>query len=134
MQLQEAETGEGRCGLVSLRSRSYAIHSRITAQILGIRQAKTCSKTTVYDPTCGSGLLLFKRRSTLYGQEKDATTRRLAAWMNMILHNNPIQDMAAHRSSAEPIRGYQSPRTTDYLTRSIRPHQAYPQTGLRDRL
>jgi type I restriction enzyme M protein len=28
--------------------------SRIMAQILGIRQAKTSSDTTVYDPTCGS--------------------------------------------------------------------------------
>src|SRR5437870_7812838 len=34
--------------------------SRIIAQILGIRDAKTSSDTTVYDPTCGSGSLLLK--------------------------------------------------------------------------
>src|SRR5205807_9254964 len=34
--------------------------SRVMAHILGIRQAKTSSDTTVYDPTCGSGSLLLK--------------------------------------------------------------------------
>ena len=34
--------------------------SRIMAQILGIRDAKTSADTTVYDPTCGSGSLLLK--------------------------------------------------------------------------
>src|SRR3954463_10019872 len=68
--------------------------SRIIAQILGIRGAKTTNDTTVYDPTCGSGSLLLKVADeartpvTLYGQEKDATTAGLAR-MNMILHNNP---------------------------------------------
>src|SRR5258705_614998 len=34
--------------------------SRIMAQIVGIRNAKTSATTTVYDPTCGSGSLLLK--------------------------------------------------------------------------
>ncbi len=34
--------------------------SRIMAQIIGIRNAKTTNATTVYDPTCGSGSLLPK--------------------------------------------------------------------------
>jgi type I restriction enzyme M protein len=34
--------------------------SRIIAQILGVRTAKTSASTTVYDPTCGSGSLLLK--------------------------------------------------------------------------
>jgi len=68
--------------------------SRILAQIIGIRQAKTSAATTVNDPTCGSGSLLLKVGDeagtpvTLYGQEKDAATSALAR-MNMILHNNP---------------------------------------------
>src|SRR5438876_4693236 len=68
--------------------------SRIMAQIIGIRDAKNTSATTVYDPTCGSGSLLLKvgdeagTTVTLYGQEKDAATSGLAR-MNMILHNNP---------------------------------------------
>lgn len=68
--------------------------SRIMAQILGIRQAKTSADTTVYDPTCGSGSLLLKvgdearTAVTLYGQEKDSATSGLAR-MNMILHDNP---------------------------------------------
>jgi len=68
--------------------------SRIIAQVLGIRSAKTTSATTVYDPTCGSGSLLLKVADeartpvTLNGQEKDGPTSGLAR-MNMILHNNP---------------------------------------------
>lgn len=68
--------------------------SRVIAQILGIRTAKTSASTTVYDPTCGSGSLLLKvadeahSKLTLYGQEKDSATSGLAR-MNMILHNNP---------------------------------------------
>jgi len=68
--------------------------SRIISQIIGIREAKSTSATTVYDPTCGSGSLLLKvgdeatAKVTLYGQEKDAATSGLAR-MNMILHNNP---------------------------------------------
>ena len=68
--------------------------SRLIAQSLGIRNAKTSNATTVYDPTCGSGSLLLKvadeagTEVTLYGQEKDAATSGLAR-MNMILHNNP---------------------------------------------
>src|SRR6266508_1864141 len=34
--------------------------SRIMAQIIGIRNAKTSAATTVYDPTCGAGSLLIK--------------------------------------------------------------------------
>jgi type I restriction enzyme M protein len=34
--------------------------SRVIAQILGIRDAKTSPDTTVYDPACGSGSLLLK--------------------------------------------------------------------------
>ena len=68
--------------------------SRVIAQVLGIRHAKTSNATTVYDPTCGSGSLLLKvgdeatAQVTLYGQEKDSATSGLAR-MNMILHNNP---------------------------------------------
>ncbi|WP_437194491.1 type I restriction-modification system subunit M [Planctomicrobium sp. SH527] len=68
--------------------------SRVIAQILGIRKAKTSAQTTAYDPTCGSGSLLLKvadeaqSKLTLYGQEKDSATSGLAR-MNMILHNNP---------------------------------------------
>src|SRR5499433_2536403 len=70
--------------------------SRVIAQVLGIRHAKTTAGTTVYDPTCGSGSLLLKVgdeaahgrkvRVTLYGQEKDNATAALAR-MNMILHD-----------------------------------------------
>jgi type I restriction enzyme M protein len=70
--------------------------SRVIAQTLGIRNADTSNKTTVYDPTCGSGSLLLKIgdeashgknvRLSLYGQEKDSSTAGLAR-MNMILHD-----------------------------------------------
>ncbi|HCI15192.1 MAG TPA: type I restriction endonuclease subunit M, partial [Gallionellaceae bacterium] len=69
--------------------------SRVMAQIIGIREARTTNDTTVYDPTCGSGSLLLKvaaeasAKVTLYGQEKDTATAGLAQ-MNMILHDNPL--------------------------------------------
>lgn len=81
--------------------------SRIMAQIIGIRSAKTRASTTVYDPTCGSGSLLLKvgdeagTAVTLYGQEKDATTSGLAR-MNMILHNNPTALIAQGNTLAAP--------------------------------
>ncbi|MFO0698946.1 MAG: type I restriction-modification system subunit M [Nitrospira sp.] len=81
--------------------------SRIIAQILGIRDAKTSPDTTVYDPTCGSGSLLLKvadearTRVTLYGQEKDATTAGLAR-MNMILHNNAEALIVQGNTLADP--------------------------------
>jgi type I restriction enzyme M protein len=81
--------------------------SRIMAQTIGIREAKTSSRTTVYDPTCGSGSLLLKvgdeagTAVTLYGQEKDATTSGLAR-MNMILHNNPTATIVQGNTLSNP--------------------------------
>ncbi len=81
--------------------------SSIMAQILGIRHAKTTSKTTVSDPYCGSGSLLLKVGDeartpvTLYGQEKDATTSGLAR-MNMILHNNPTATIIQGNTLSTP--------------------------------
>jgi type I restriction enzyme M protein len=82
--------------------------SRVMAQIIGIRAAQTSSRTTVYDPTCGSGSLLLKvgeESSTpvsLYGQEKDAATAGLAR-MNMILHNNPTAEIKQGNTLANPL-------------------------------
>jgi type I restriction enzyme M protein len=82
--------------------------SRVMAQIIGIRTAQTSSRTTVYDPTCGSGSLLLKvgeESSTpvsLYGQEKDAATAGLAR-MNMILHNNPTAEIKQGNTLANPL-------------------------------
>lgn len=81
--------------------------SRVIAQILGIRTAKTSAKTTVYDPTCGSGSLLIKvadeatTKVTLYGQEKDSATSGLAR-MNMVLHNNPEAEIIQGNTIADP--------------------------------
>ncbi len=82
--------------------------SRIMAQISGIKSAKTSARTTVYDPTCGSGSLLLKVGDeagtpvTLYGQEKDAATSGLAR-MNMILHNNPTALIKQGNTLANPL-------------------------------
>ena len=95
--------------------------SRIIAQILGIREAKTSPDTTVYDPTCGSGSLLLKvadearTRVTIYGQEKDATTAGLAR-MNMILHNNPTALIAQGNTLADPkFKDGEPLKTFDYV-------------------
>jgi hypothetical protein len=81
--------------------------SRVIAQILGIRAAKTSPGTTVDDPTCGSGSLLLKIADeartpvTLYGQEKDASTSGLAR-MSTILHDNPTALIAQGNTLADP--------------------------------
>ena len=99
--------------------------SRIMAQIIGIRDAKTSAATTVYDPTCGSGSLLLKVADeaktpvTLEGQEKDAATAGLAR-MNMILHNNPTALIVQGNTLADPKfkdghAGNDSLKTFDYV-------------------
>jgi type I restriction enzyme M protein len=95
--------------------------SRVMAQIIGIRGAKTTSSTTVYDPTCGSGSLLLKvgeEASTsvsLYGQEKDAATAGLAR-MNMILHDNPTAEIMQGNTLANPLFTDQEHlKTFDYV-------------------
>lgn len=95
--------------------------SRVIAQIIGIRGAKTSATTTVYDPTCGSGSLLLKVADeaatpvTLYGQEKDAATSGLAR-MNMILHNNPTAIIKLGNTLANPaFKDGNSLKTFDYV-------------------
>lgn len=67
--------------------------SRVIAKVLGLDKVNSI-RTTIYDPTCGSGSLLLRAKAetptdaTLYGQEKDNATIGLAK-MNMILHNDP---------------------------------------------
>src|SRR5213594_4593676 len=95
--------------------------SRIMAQLIGIREAKTSAATTVYDPTCGSGSLLLKvgdeagTAVTLYGQEKDASTSALAR-MNMILHNNPTALIEQGNTLANPkFKENGTLKTFDYV-------------------
>ncbi len=95
--------------------------SRIMAKITGIHDAKTTNKTTVYDPTCGSGSLLLKvgdqatAKVTLYGQEKDAATSGLAR-MNMILHNNPTAMILQGNTLANPLfKDRDRLKTFDYV-------------------
>lgn len=81
--------------------------SRIISQIIGIKAAKPTTKTTVYDPTCGSGSLLLKvgdeagAKVSLYGQEKDSATSGLAR-MNMILHDNPTAQIEQGNTLTDP--------------------------------
>ena len=95
--------------------------SRVIAQIIGIREAKTTNATSVYDPTCGSGSLLLKVADeagtavTLYGQEKDAATSGLAR-MNMILHNNPTALISQGNTLSDPkYKDGDTLKTFDYV-------------------
>ncbi len=95
--------------------------SRVIAQVVGIRGAKTTPETTVYDPTCGSGSLLLKVADeagstvTLYGQEKDSATSALAR-MNMILHNNAGAVIEPGNTLAEPkFKDGDTLKTFDYV-------------------
>jgi type I restriction enzyme M protein len=95
--------------------------SRIMAQVIGIRNARTSATTTVYDPTCGSGSLLIKvgdeagTAVTLYGQDKDAATSGLAR-MNMILHNYPTAAVVQGNTLTDPkFKDGDSLKTFDYV-------------------
>src|ERR1017187_1658101 len=95
--------------------------SRVMAQVVGIRDAKTGAATTVYDPTCGSGSLLLKVADeagtpvTLYGQEKDSATAGLAR-MNMVLHNNAGAVIEQGNSITDPkFRTGDTLKTFDYV-------------------
>jgi type I restriction enzyme M protein len=95
--------------------------SRVMAQVIGIREAKTSATTTVYDPTCGSGSLLLKvgdaagTAVTLYGQEKDVATSVLAR-MNMILHGNPTALVEQGNTLTDPrFKDGDALKTFDYV-------------------
>lgn len=95
--------------------------SRIMAQIIGIDSGKVDNKTTVYDPTCGSGSLLLKvgdvaqAKVTLYGQEKDAATSGLAR-MNMILHDNATALIKQGNTLSDPkFKDGDSLKTFDFV-------------------
>ncbi len=80
--------------------------SRVMAKVIGVENSKSRGDT-IYDPTCGSGSLLLKAADeapyglTIYGQEKDNTTRALAK-MNMILHGNAIADIRQGDTLSSP--------------------------------
>ncbi len=95
--------------------------SRIIASVIGISPENAIGRTSVYDPTCGSGSLLLKvaaqagKQITLEGQEKDVTTAGLAR-MNMILHDFPgAKILAGNTLSTPKFLDGQSLRTYDYV-------------------
>lgn len=97
--------------------------SRVLAKVIGISPENSNARTTVYDPTCGSGSLLLKvaaeagakKRITLEGQEKDVTTAGLAR-MNMILHDFPGATILSGNTLASPkFKDGEQLRTYDYV-------------------
>ena len=82
--------------------------SRIMAKVINAEEA-TSNHETVYDPTCGSGSLLLKVadeakgdiKLSLYGQEKDYTTKGLAI-MNMWMHGFETADIRQDNTLADP--------------------------------
>ncbi|HKL47053.1 MAG TPA: class I SAM-dependent DNA methyltransferase, partial [Candidatus Izemoplasmatales bacterium] len=80
--------------------------SRVMSKIIDVDRAEVPSYT-VYDPTCGSGSLLLKVAEeapnglTIYGQEKDISTKSLAI-MNMWLHGNPEATIEGKNTLADP--------------------------------
>ena len=95
--------------------------SRIMASIIGITGANTTARTTVYDPTCGSGSLLLKvgeaapTKVALYGQEKDVTTQALAR-MNMVLHGYATAEIEGGNTLTTPMfKSGDALQTFDYV-------------------
>jgi type I restriction enzyme M protein len=80
--------------------------SRILAKVINVDSADKPS-FTAFDPTCGSGSLLLKvaeeapKGLTLYGQEKDISTKGLAI-MNMWLHGYPEASISGGNTIASP--------------------------------
>lgn len=95
--------------------------SRVIAQVIGISPTNAVAKTSVYDPTCGSGSLLLKvadqagTHITLEGQEMDVTTAGLAR-MNMILHDFPTANILQGNTLSTPkFKDGEQLRTYDYV-------------------
>ena len=95
--------------------------SRVMAKVIGLGNAKNGKKTTIYDPTCGSGSLLLRATfetpdgATIYGQEKDNATVGLAK-MNMILHNEPYGDIRLGDTINDPqFKENDQLKTFDYI-------------------
>ena len=95
--------------------------SRVMAKVIGLGNAKNGKKTTIYDPTCGSGSLLLRAMyetpdgATVYGQEKDNATVGLAK-MNMILHNETYADIKQGDTINDPqFKENDQLKTFDYI-------------------
>lgn len=95
--------------------------SRVMAKVIGLGNAKNGKKTTIYDPTCGSGSLLLRAicetpdGATIYGQEKDNATVGLAK-MNMILHNEIYADIRQGDTINDPqFKDDDQLKTFDYI-------------------
>ncbi len=95
--------------------------SRVMAKVVGLSNAKNGKRTTIYDPTCGSGSLLLRAMcetpegATVYGQEKDNATVGLAK-MNMILHNEIYADIKQGDTINDPqFKDDDQLKTFDYI-------------------
>ena len=95
--------------------------SRVVAKVIGLSNAKNGKRTTIYDPTCGSGSLLLRAMcetpegATVYGQEKDNATVGLAK-MNMILHNEIYADIKQGDTINDPqFKDEDQLKTFDYI-------------------
>lgn len=95
--------------------------SRVMAKVIGLGNARNGKKTTIYDPTCGSGSLLLRAicetpdGATIYGQEKDNATVGLAK-MNMILHNEIYADIKQGDTINDPqFKDDDQLKTFDYI-------------------
>ena len=95
--------------------------SRVMAKVIGLNQAKNGKRTTIYDPTCGSGSLLLRAMcetpngATVYGQEKDNATVGLAK-MNMILHNELYAEIKQGDTINDPqFKDENQLKTFDYI-------------------
>ena len=95
--------------------------SRVMAKVIGLSNAKNGKRTTIYDPTCGSGSLLLRAMcetpegATIYGQEKDNATVGLAK-MNMILHGEIYADIKQGDTINDPqFKEEDKLKTFDYI-------------------
>ena len=95
--------------------------SRVMAKVIGLSNAKNGKRTTIYDPTCGSGSLLLRAMcetpegATIYGQEKDNATVGLAK-MNMILHGEIYADIKQGDTINDPqFKDDDQLKTFDYI-------------------
>lgn len=95
--------------------------SRVMAKVIGLSNAKNGKRTTIYDPTCGSGSLLLRAMcetpegTTIYGQEKDNATVGLAK-MNMILHGEIYADIKQGDTINDPqFKDDDHLKTFDYI-------------------
>jgi len=108
--------------------------SRVIAQIIGIRGARTTNDTTVYDPTCGSGSLLLKvkpscARHAWSGKKRSRRKRPNSNAAGSRRRNGPHAGKSKNLLPMNPFCSTPMGSNLQTVQATWNPGRNYPRTG-----